>query len=194
MILLTRVPVAPSRTPKRGVNGLRREDQKGPGVNECNPDVTSTTLLSLPKMLLGEAGVKIGFAVVALTLLIAHLAAAQEVTGSICVAARLDDPFWKESATLPEGGINSHGLRVKIDKRPAVAWPDRKSLKIEGLDTSERHLLVVLGPDSKPIESVRFRFSDYRSAELCMAYDGYQGIGLQEETRRTPWCKCRKGQ
>jgi hypothetical protein len=25
-----------------------------------------------------------------------------------------------------------------------VAWPDRKSLKIDGLDMTERHLLVVL--------------------------------------------------
>ncbi|HKW63274.1 MAG TPA: hypothetical protein VJN89_12065 [Candidatus Acidoferrum sp.] len=30
-----------------------------------------------------------------------------------------------------------------------------------------------------------------KSTDLCMTYDGYQGIGLQEATRRTPWCKCR---
>ena len=116
---------------------------------------------------------------------------AQQATGSVCVAARLDDPFWRESATLPSGEINSHGLKVKIDKRPATAWPERKSLKIEGLDLTERHLLVVLDSGGKAIESVRFKFSDYKSSELCMAYDGYQGIGLQEATRRTPWCKCR---
>ena len=91
---------------------------------------------------------------------------------------------------LPNGQINSHGLKVKIDKRPVTAWPERKSLKIEELDTVERHLLVVLDSSGKPIESVRFKFSDYKSSELCMAYDGYQGIGLQESTRRTPWCKC----
>jgi hypothetical protein len=55
---------------------------------------------------------------------------------------------------------------------------------------SDRHILVVLGSDGKPIESVKFRFSDYKSTELCMTYDGYQGIGLQEATGRTPWCKC----
>jgi len=134
--------------------------------------------------------VKIGFIVVTLILSISHLAPAQEAAGSVCVAARADDPFWKEPATLPNGQINSHGLRVKIDKRPAAAWPDRKSLKIDGLDTSQRHILVVLSSDGKPIESVRFSFSGYKSTELCMAYDGYQGIGLQEATRRTPWCKC----
>lgn len=118
------------------------------------------------------------------------MAIAQEANGSVCVAARADDPFWKEPATLPNGQINSHGLRVKIDKRPAVAWPDRKSLKIDGLSTSESHVVVVLSPDGKPMESVRFRFPEHKSTTLCLNYDGYQGIGLQEATRRTRWCKC----
>ena len=133
---------------------------------------------------------RIGFIIVALILSISHPATAQEATGSVCVAARIDDPLWKQPATLPNGQINSQGLRVKVDKRPSIPWPDRKSLKIEGLETSERHILVVLGADGKPIESVKFRFSDYKSAELCMSYDGYQGERLQEATRRTPWCKC----
>ena len=128
---------------------------------------------------------------VTLILLISHHANAQQATGSVCVAARADDPFFKEPVTLPNGQTNSHGLRVKIDKRPATAWPERESLKIDGLDPSERHVLVVLSSDGKPIESVRFKFSEFKSTELCMAYDGYQGIGLQDTTRRTPWCKCR---
>jgi hypothetical protein len=135
--------------------------------------------------------VKASIIVVTMILLISHHANAQQATGSVCVAARVDDPFWKEPVTLPNGQINSHGLKVKIDKRPAVAWPDRESLRIGGLDTSERHVLIVLGSDGKPIESVRFNFSEFKSTELCMAYDGYQGIGLQDTTRRTRWCKCR---
>ena len=134
---------------------------------------------------------KTGPMVVALVLLVSISGTAQRGTGSVCVAARIDDPFWKESATLPNGAINSHGLKVRVDKRPAEEWPQRKSLKIDGLDTSERHLLVVLDSSGKPIESVRFKFSEYASTDLCMTYDGYQGIGLQEATRRTPWCKCR---
>jgi hypothetical protein len=136
-----------------------------------------------------EVAVKIVIAI-AILLLIPHLSTAQGATGSVCVAARVDDPFWKEPATLPNGQINSHGLRVKVDKTPAVTWPDRKSLKIDGLDISQRHVVVVLSADGKPIESVRFKFSEYKSGELCMSYDGYQGIGLQDITRRTPWCKC----
>ncbi len=126
-----------------------------------------------------------------LVLLISHFACAQQSSGSVCMASRADDTFWKEPATLPNGEINSHGLKFKIDKRSATEWPQQKSLKIEGLDTSERHLLVVLDSGSKPIQSVWFKFSHYKSTELCMAYDGYQGISLQEATRRTPWCKCK---
>jgi hypothetical protein len=42
----------------------------------------------------------------------------------------------------------------------------------------ERHLLVVLDSSAKPIESAWFKFSDYKSTELCMAYDGYQGWAI----------------
>jgi hypothetical protein len=54
-----------------------------------------------------------------------------------------------------------------------------------------RHLLGVLQSNGKSIESFWFKFADYESADLCMSYDGYQGVGLQEATRHTPWCKCK---
>ena len=75
-------------------------------------------------------------------------------------------------AANPSGEINSHGLKVRVDTRPVEEWPQRKSLKIAGLDTSEQHLRVVLDSSGKPIESVRFKFSDYKSTDLCMTYDG----------------------
>ena len=99
--------------------------------------------------------VKTGLVVVTLVLLVSISGAEQRGTGSVCVAARIDDPFWKESATLPNGEINSHGLKVRVDTRPVEEWPQRKSLKIDGLDTSEQHMLVVLDSSGKPIESVR---------------------------------------
>lgn len=133
---------------------------------------------------------KFGCVLVTAVLAISGFANAQQGTGSVCVAARIDDPFWKETAKLPNGKINSHGLKLKVDKRPASAWPDTKSLKIDGLAINEKHLLAVLSSEGNSIESLRFRFSEYKSAELCMFYDGYQGIGLKEATRQTPWCKC----
>ena len=148
-------------------------------------------LLFVPKMLL-RGIVKTGLMVVTFVLLVSISGTAQQVTGSVCIAARIDDPFFKEPATLPNGEINSHGLKFRVDKRPVDEWPQRKSLKIGGLDTNERHLLVVLDSSGKPIQSIRFKFSNYKSTDLCVNYDGYQGIGLQEATRRTPWCKCRQ--
>lgn len=71
-----------------------------------------------------------------------------------------------------------------------MPWPDRKSLKIEELNLSVPHVLAVLDANGKPTESVRFKFSEYKTPNLCMFYDGYQGIGLDDATRHTPWCKC----
>jgi len=134
----------------------------------------------------------VGNTVIVLALLVAlcQIAAAQAGGGTVCVAARAATPF-RGQVIPPTGEVSSHGLRVKIDKRPTVPWPQRESLKIEQLDLSERHLLAIIDPSGKSVESVWFRFSAYKSPHLCMAYDGYQGMGLQEATRHTPWCKCK---
>jgi hypothetical protein len=115
--------------------------------------------------------------------------AADSVQGAVCVASRAATPF-RGQVIAPTGEVSSNGLRFKIDKRQAVPWPQRKSLTIDGLETAERHLLAVLDARGKPVESLWFKFSDFKSADLCMSYDGYQGIGLQDASRHTPWCKC----
>jgi hypothetical protein len=84
---------------------------------------------------------------------------------------------------------NPATLKLRIDKRPAVLWPHKEDLKLENLDLSERHL-VVLTSDRKPIESFWFRFSEFNSAELCMKFDGYQGVQLAD-ARSSRWCKCK---
>jgi hypothetical protein len=121
-------------------------------------------------------------------LLLAALAIADPETGSVCVASRTDDPWWK---VAPPDATNTRGFRVKIDKRSAEPWPQRTSLKLDGLDLEDAHLLVILNGTGKLVESVRFKFSTFKSADLCMSYDGYQGMQLQEATKRTPWCKCK---
>ncbi len=115
--------------------------------------------------------------------------ASESSTGTVCVASRAATPF-RGQVIPPTGEVSSGGLQVRIDKQPVMAWPQRKSLKIEGLSLNERHLLVVIDSRGKPMESVWFKFSDYKSVDLCMAYDGYQGIGLQE-AKGSPWCKCK---
>lgn len=112
----------------------------------------------------------------------------QQEKGSVCVASRADDPWWHVPS--PEA-TDTRGFKVRIDKRPAVAWPAKHSLNLDDLSLEDQHLLVVIDGSGKPVESVRLRFSAYKGNHLCMTYDGYQGMQLQEATRRTPWCKCK---
>jgi hypothetical protein len=89
----------------------------------------------------------------------------------------------------PGGDYNPKTLLLKIDKRPPIHWPHKEGVKIEGLDLKERHL-AVLTSDGKRIQSFWFRFTDYKSTELCVAFDGYQGVQLQE-LKGALWCKCK---
>jgi hypothetical protein len=115
---------------------------------------------------------------------------AETQTGTLCVASRAATPF-RGQIIPPTGEVSSGGLRLKIDKQPAVPWPQRESLKIEGLDLSDRHLLIILDSHGKPEESVWFRFSAFKGNRVCMFYDGYQGIQLKIDGRETPWCRCK---
>jgi hypothetical protein len=128
--------------------------------------------------------------VLAAVLLFPHAGSAEPETGTICVAARAADPF-RGQVIPPTGEVSSNGFQVKVDKRPAIPWPQRESLKIEGLDLKERHLLAVVDAHGKAIESLWFRFTTYNSKRLCMFYDGYQGIGLDADGRHCPWCRCK---
>jgi hypothetical protein len=128
--------------------------------------------------------------VLSAVLLFAQASSGEVETGTICVAARAADPF-RGQVIPPTGEVSSNGLQVKIDKRPAIPWPQRESLKIEGLDLEERHLLAVVDAHGKSVESLWFRFTSYNSKHLCMSYDGYQGIGLDADGRHYPWCRCK---
>jgi len=135
----------------------------------------------------------LGFESIALSLVLvlSQATAAEPARGTVCVASRAATPF-RGQVVPPTGEVSSGGLQVRIDRRPAAPWPQRKGLKIEGLDLKERHLLAVLDAKGKPVESVWFKFSEFTSVDLCMSYDGYQGIGLQD-AKRAPWCKCKTG-
>ncbi len=132
---------------------------------------------------------KLALLAITVVLICSITGAADPETGSVCVASRAADPF--RGQVIPSTGeVSSGGLRVKIDKQPSLPWPQRESLKIADLDLHDRHLLAVVGASGKSVESLWFRFSDFKSNNLCMSYDGYQGIGMAEQSRRTPWCKC----
>jgi hypothetical protein len=114
------------------------------------------------------------------------LAPAQQQQGSVCVAPNPEEPPTRVS---PGQMYNPATLKIRIDKREALPWPHKNSLKIDGLDLNGRHLLVVTS-DGKPIQSLKFSFSHYKSSELCVYFDGYQGVQL-DERKHAPWCKCK---
>jgi hypothetical protein len=127
--------------------------------------------------------------VVAIALLIASMLcpalSAEKGTGTVCVIPNSTMP---PRLISPGGSYNPKTLQLKIDKREAVLWPHKDTLKIEDLDLKERHLIVLLS-DGKRIQSFRFRFADFGAARLCMSFDGYQGVQLQ--VGGTTYCKCK---
>jgi len=49
--------------------------------------------------------------------------------------------------------------------------------------------LVVVYYGGKPIQSFRFRFTDYKETELCLLFDGYGGPDLRPMSKLCH-CKC----
>jgi hypothetical protein len=110
----------------------------------------------------------------------------QPRTGKLCV-----EPNSSKAPALvsPGQSYNPATLTVRIDKGTPVPWPHKESLKIGDLDLSKRHL-VVLTSGGKSIQSFWFHFSDYGSTVLCLAFDGYHGVQL-DDPKNSRWCKCK---
>jgi hypothetical protein len=124
----------------------------------------------------------------ALVLLACSAAHAQR-PGSICVAPNSTQAPTRFS---PDQYYNPATLRLRIDQQNTISWPHDKPLKISGLALDERHL-VALTSDGKPLQALRFRFSEYPGTELCMSFDGYQGVQLYDKgtnRRRAKYCGC----
>lgn len=86
---------------------------------------------------------------------------------------------------------NSGMLSLRIDTRGSVPWPHKESLKIDDLDLTQTHV-VVASCGGKPVQSFRFRFTDYKTSGLCLTFqnmfDGYEGMRLWD-AEHAPWCK-----
>lgn len=107
-------------------------------------------------------------------------------SGSVCVLPNSPEPPARIS---PGGEYNPDTLTVRVDKQETVRWPHKTPVLIEGLDLQARHL-IVLTSNGKPIQSVRFKFSDYHDARLCIYFDGYQGVQLGNRADAL-WCKAK---
>ena len=80
-------------------------------------------------------------------------------------------------------------LTVRIDKGQRIPWPHKQLVKIGNVSLNGRHL-IVLTSDGKRIQSLWFRFSDFKETILCLYFDGYQGVQLGDK-RTALWCKCK---
>ena len=133
-----------------------------------------------------EDGLRTTTVIVLMSLFFCQILAAQQREGSVCVAP---NPLEAPKLASPGGLYNPATLLLKVDKRSAVPWPRKESVRIEGLDPEERHLVVLIS-DGRRIASFWFRFRDFKSGDLCISIDGYQGVQLHE-ARDSPWCKCK---
>jgi hypothetical protein len=109
----------------------------------------------------------------------------QPERGTVCVLPNSSEPPTRIS---PGGEYNPATLSVRIDKQP-ILRPHKKPVRIEHLSLNERHL-VVLTSDGKRIQSFWFQFSDYQDVELCLYFDGYQGVQLRDK-QGALWCRCK---
>lgn len=128
--------------------------------------------------------------ITAIAILIAALSSpalsGQSGRGTLCVLAQPAE--FKPRVITPGSAYNPATLKFKIDKRDAISWPHKENIKIDGLDTSLRHLIVIFS-DGKRIQSAWFRFDASTSTDLCFFYDGYGGIQLSD--MKHSLCKCK---
>jgi hypothetical protein len=127
---------------------------------------------------------RIGSAVVGVLigLLLALPAFADPKTGMLCVIP--DPPGCCDRVTVL---FDLKRLMFRIDNGKKTPWPQKTGFKIEGLSLGERHLVVVYSA-GKPIQSFRFRFTDYNETELCLLFDGYGGPDLRPMSKL---CHCK---
>lgn len=100
-------------------------------------------------------------------------------TGTLCLIPDPPGCCDRVSGTFP---FDLKTLMFKIDNGNKTPWPQKPGLKIEGLSLEEKHL-VVFYSGAKPVQSFRFRFTEYKETELCLLFDGYGGPDLRHMSK-----------
>ncbi len=107
--------------------------------------------------------------------------------GSVCVAPL---PSWPPETSAPDvPQCGSGNFSIKIDDRAPVDWPQKESAKLDPLDMSPRHRVIILC-DKRPNQSFTFRFSAYDEPNLCLFINDFYSTLQLWERKRAPWCKC----
>ena len=135
-------------------------------------------------------GVKITTIVLLIAVLPCPMSFAQSEQGSVCVAPV--SKGWPQTAGSANLICGSNNFSLKIDSQKVLSWPTKESVKIDGLDISIRHRVVVYC-DGKPQQSFSFRFADFKTTELCLFLnDLYKTAQLWDPKQNpAPWCKCK---
>jgi hypothetical protein len=129
---------------------------------------------------------RIGGVVLLLVSLLSPAFAAESEFGSLCIAPVPEKPS-------PFTGLldicDSAKLSLKIDAQQPIAWPIKESMRIDVLDVTAAHRVVV-ACNGKPQQSFRFRFSNFKTTPVCLFIsDLYKTVQLWEP-KKASWCHC----
>jgi hypothetical protein len=118
-------------------------------------------------------------------------------TGSVCIAPVFENP---DRMSAPGLFCESGKLSLKIDTQQAIPFPliseqhgtyrIEKSVKLDALDTGTRHRVVVYC-SGKPQQSFTFRFSDFKTSQLCLFLNDLYKTAQLWGAKESPWCKCK---
>lgn len=110
--------------------------------------------------------------------------AAQSETGSICIAPV--GPTWGQAWLRCPSAWS-----LRIDLQKPIPWPRTKSFKIDELDVTTRHRIVIFC-SGKAEQSFVFKFAEFKNSALCLFLnDLYVTAQLWDpKVMPTPWCKC----
>jgi hypothetical protein len=120
--------------------------------------------------------------------LLSQALSAESELGSVCISPVPEKPT---NFSAPGFFCDSTKLSLKIDAQQPIAWPIRENVKIDALDVTVSHRVVVFC-NGKPQQSFKFRFSGFKTRELCLFINDMYKTAQLWESRGTPWCKCKK--
>ncbi len=130
---------------------------------------------------------RISIVIVLLVILLSPALCAESESGSVCISPVPEKPT---NFSAPGLRCDSTKLSVKIDSQQPIPWPIRENVKIDGLEVTATHRVVVFC-NGKPQQSFKFRFSEFKTRELCLFINDMYKTAQLWESKGTPWCKCK---
>ena len=126
-----------------------------------------------------------------LTLLFACSAYVQaQSSGSVCIAPPARPTAGEKSLANSAGGNTITTYAIQIDRKPSVIASNDEAVKISGVSLGRKHLVKIIG-DGRVVQSFWFKFSSYKSRELCLWFNElYETWSLWEAKDAGAKCRC----